>query len=229
MKITDATMEIYRWDRPVPIRNGMYTYPTVALNLIKLETDEGITGYGYMGGEHVTDDMTMGTFNNMKQFVIGQDPFDNERLWDAMWQPKLVGRRGTSTRAISGIDIALWDIKGKATDTSVHKLLGAYTDRIPVYIAGGYYEEGKGLNELAAEMETAVEMGSNAVKMKDWRRAHQRGCGAHSHGAGGGRAGCEGAYGRQLRVSLLRGDRAGAQGGEVRCVLVRGAGEPRRL
>ena len=142
MKITDATMEIYRWDRPVPIRNGRYTYPTVALNLIKLETDEGITGYGYMGGEHVTDDMTMGTFNNMKQFVIGQDPFDNERLWDEMWQPKLVGRRGTSTRAISGIDIALWDIKGKATDTSVHKLLGAYTDRIPVYIAGGYYEIG---------------------------------------------------------------------------------------
>ncbi len=137
MKITDASMEIYRWDRPVPIRNGTYTYPTVALNLIKLETDEGITGYGYMGGEHVTDDMTMGTFNNMKQFVIGQDPFDNERLWDEMWQPKLVGRRGTSTRAISGIDIALWDIRGKATDTSVHKLLSVYTDRIPVYIAGG--------------------------------------------------------------------------------------------
>ncbi len=166
MKITDASMEIYRWDRPVPIRNGMYTYPTVALNLIKIETDAGITGYGYMGGEHVTDEMTMGVFDNMRQFVIGKDPFDNERIWDEMWQPKLVGRRGVSTRAISGIDIALWDIKGKATGTPVHKLLGGFTDRIPVYIAGGYYEEGKGLRELAAEMETAVEMGSNAVKMK---------------------------------------------------------------
>ena len=166
MKITNASMEIYRWNRPVPIRNGRYTYPTVALNLIKLDTDEGITGYGYMGGEHVSDDMTLGVFENMKRFVIGQDPFDNERLWEEMWQPKLVGRRGVSTRAISGIDIALWDIKGKAANRSVHKLLGAFTDRIPVYIAGGYYEEGKGLRELAAEMETAVEMGANAVKMK---------------------------------------------------------------
>ena len=166
MKITNASMEIYRWDRPTPIRNGRYTYPTVALNLIKLETDEGITGYGYMGGEHVSDDMTLGVFENMKRFVLGQDPFDNERLWEEMWQPKLVGRRGVSTRAISGIDIALWDIKGKAANRSVHKLLGAFTDRIPVYIAGGYYEEGKGLRELAAEMETAVEMGANAVKMK---------------------------------------------------------------
>ena len=49
MKITDATMEIYRWDRPVPIRNGMYTYPTVALNLIKLETDEGHYGLRLYG------------------------------------------------------------------------------------------------------------------------------------------------------------------------------------
>ena len=166
MKITDARMDIYRWNRPKPIRNGRYTYPTVALNLITLETDEGVTGYGYMGGEHVSDEMTMGVFENMKKFVIGQDPFDNERLWEEMWQPKLVGRRGVSTRAISGIDIALWDIKGKAAGRPVHKLLGGFTDRIPVYIAGGYYEEGKGLGELAAEMETAVEMGSRAVKMK---------------------------------------------------------------
>ena len=186
MKITDASMEIYRWDRPVPIRNGMYTYPTVALNLIKLETDEGITGYGYMGGEHVTDDMTMGTFNNMKQFVIGQDPFDTERLWDEMWQPKLVGRRGTSTRAISGIDIALWDIKGKATDTSVHKLLGAYTDRIPVYIAGGYYEEGKGLERACRRDGNGSRDGIQRRKDEDWRRSHQRGRGAHQDSARGG-------------------------------------------
>ena len=59
--------------------------------------------------------------------------------------PKLVGRRGITTRFISGIDIALWDLMGKATGKSVHQLLGGFRDRVPAYIAGGYYEAGKGL------------------------------------------------------------------------------------
>ena len=53
---------------------------------------------------------------HLRQFVVGQDPFDNERIWDDMWQPKLVGRRGITTRVISGIDIAIWDIKGKVAN-----------------------------------------------------------------------------------------------------------------
>ena len=83
-----------------------------------------------------------------------------------MWQPKLIGRRGITTRVISGIDIALWDIKGKASNRPVYKLLGGYAEKIPVYVAGGYYEEGKGLEELALEMEHSVSMGARAIKMK---------------------------------------------------------------
>ena len=83
-----------------------------------------------------------------------------------MWQPKLVGRRGITTRVISGIDIALWDIRGKVANRPVYKMLGGFADKVPVYIAGGYYEEGKGLEDLAAEMEAAVSMGARAVKMK---------------------------------------------------------------
>jgi L-alanine-DL-glutamate epimerase-like enolase superfamily enzyme len=83
-----------------------------------------------------------------------------------MWQPKLVGRRGITTRVISGIDIALWDIKGKAANRPVYKLLGGYAEKIPVYVAGGYYEEGKGLEELALEMEQSVSLGARAIKMK---------------------------------------------------------------
>ena len=79
---------------------------------------------------------------------------------------EIVGRRGISTHTISAIDIALWDLMGKAVGQPVYKLLGAYTDRIPAYIAGGYYEEGKGLNELAAEMEENLELNAKAIKMK---------------------------------------------------------------
>ncbi|MXX23995.1 MAG: mandelate racemase/muconate lactonizing enzyme family protein [Caldilineaceae bacterium SB0668_bin_21] len=83
-----------------------------------------------------------------------------------MWVPKLVGRRGLSTRVICAIDIALWDLIGKAVGRPVYQLLGGYRDSIPAYIAGGYYEEGKGLRELAEEMEENLTLGAKAIKMK---------------------------------------------------------------
>ena len=153
MKVTDVKMEVYRWLRHKPIRNGRYTYPTSGLNVVKVETDEGVTGIGFAGGVQGAEEIGISILDHMKQYVIGQDPFDNERIWDDLWQPKLVGRRGITTRVISGIDIAIWDIKGKVANRPVHKLLGGFTDKIPVYIAGGYYEEDKGLEELAEEME----------------------------------------------------------------------------
>ena len=103
---------------------------------------------------------------HFKPLLIGEDPFNYRRIWESLWVPKLVGRRGITTRFISGVDIALWDLIGKATGKSVHKLLGGFRDRIPAYIAGGYYEEGKELAGLAAEMEASLELGAKAVKMK---------------------------------------------------------------
>ena len=166
MKVTDVKMETYRWKRSKPIRNGRYVYPTAGLDVIKVETDEGITGLGLSGAVQEAEDIGRSILAHLKQYVIGQDPFDTERVWDDMWQPKLIGRRGITTRVISGIDIALWDIKGKFANVPVYKMLGGFADKVPVYIAGGYYEEGKGLEELAAEMEESVSMGARAIKMK---------------------------------------------------------------
>ena len=166
MKVTDVKMETYRWKRPKPIRNGRYIYPTAGLDVIKIETDEGINGIGLSGAVQEAEDIGRSITEHLKQYVIGQDPFDNERIWEEMWQPKLIGRRGITTRVISGIDIALWDIKGKVAKRPVYKLLGGYSNTVPVYIAGGYYEEGKGLSDLAEEMEASVSLGANAIKMK---------------------------------------------------------------
>ena len=114
MKITDMRMEVYRWKRDNPIRNGLYVYSEAGLNVIRIETDEGITGLGLGGGANDDGQIGVSIANHFKQVVIGQDPFDNEFIWDAIWQPKLVGRRGMTTHVISAMDIALWDIKGKA-------------------------------------------------------------------------------------------------------------------
>ena len=162
MKITDVTTEAYRWPRHKPISNGLHTYTHSGLGLVKIHTDEGTMGVGVSS----MGDIIQATIKHLTPELIGEDPIDVERLWHKMWIPKLVGRRGMTTRAISGIDIALWDLRAKVAGMPLYKMLGGYRDRMPTYIAGGYYEEGKGLRELQQEMEDNVEMGARAVKMK---------------------------------------------------------------
>lgn len=162
MKITGITTEEYKWPRHKPISNGLHTYTHSGLAIVKIETDEGITGIGLGGGGRIG----RATVETLTPLLIGEDPIDVERLWHKMWVPKLIGRRGLTTRVISAIDIGLWDIKAKAARLPLFKLLGGFRDRMPTYIAGGYYEEGKGLKELQQEMIDNVEMGARAIKMK---------------------------------------------------------------
>jgi L-alanine-DL-glutamate epimerase-like enolase superfamily enzyme len=162
LKIIDITTESYSWPRLKPITNGKHTYTHSGLGLVKIETDEGVTGIG----RGSTGGVGKATIERLKPLLIGEDPIDVERLWHKMWVPKLIGRRGLTTRAISAIDIGLWDLRSKVAGLPLFKMLGGYRDRMPTYIAGGYYEEGKGLKELAQEMVGYVEMGARAVKMK---------------------------------------------------------------
>ncbi len=162
MKITSITTEEFRWPRRVPIRNGKHTYTHSGLGVVRIETDENVTGIG-LGG---TGLVGQATIEMLKQQLIGEDPIDVERLWHLMWVPKIIGRRGLTTRAISAIDIGLWDLRGKVAGLPLYKLLGGFRNRMPTYIAGGYYEEGKGLRELQQEMETNVNLGAKAIKMK---------------------------------------------------------------
>ncbi|HLT20285.1 MAG TPA: mandelate racemase/muconate lactonizing enzyme family protein [Thermomicrobiales bacterium] len=162
MKITSVCVEEYSWPRAKPITNGKHTYTHTGLGLVKIETDEGICGIG-LGATGV---IGRATVEHLTPLLIGEDPINVERIWHKLWVPKLTGRRGLTTRAISAIDIGLWDIRAKVAGLPLYKLLGGYRDRVPTYVAGGYYEEGKGLKELAAEMVENVEMGARAVKMK---------------------------------------------------------------
>jgi D-arabinonate dehydratase len=162
MKITNIRTEAYRWPRPKPITNGKHTYTHSGLGLVHIETDEGLIGLG-LGG---TGAIGNAVVDHLRPLLIGEDPVNVERLWHKMWVPKLIGRRGLTTRVISAIDIGLWDLRAKAAGMPLYKLLGGYRDRVPAYIAGGYYVEGKGLPELAAEMREYVSWGARAVKMK---------------------------------------------------------------
>ncbi len=96
---------------------------------VEITTDKGVTGFGRGGNggpPHV---------QGLSRYVIGEDPFDVTRLWDRMYQGSLAyGMTGAVIHAISGIDLALWDIIGKATGMPVYKLIGGETKtRIPSY------------------------------------------------------------------------------------------------
>jgi len=168
MRIADVRYTGYQWPRTRPIRNGRYTYTSGGVGVVEITTDDGPVGIGLAVDPILPEGHRINSaiIEALRAHLIGQDPLGHERIWDDMWQPKLIGRRGLSTRAISAVDIALWDLKGKILGQSVHKLLGGFRQRVPAYIAGGYYEEGKGLDELAAEMAANVELGARAVKMK---------------------------------------------------------------
>ncbi len=162
MKITGITTKAFRWPRARPITNGKHTYTHVDFAITEITTDDGITGIGLGSGGAIEQ----ATIARLTPMLLGEDPINVERLWHKMWVPKLIGRRGLTTRAIATLDIGLWDIRAKAARLPLYKLLGGYRDRVPTYIAGGYYEEGKGHRELAKEMEDNIAMGARAVKMK---------------------------------------------------------------
>jgi L-alanine-DL-glutamate epimerase-like enolase superfamily enzyme len=169
MKITDVAVECYQAPLDPPISNGKYTYATHDRCVVRVHTDEGVTGIGLGDGGTglvAAKEMIRATVESLRPALLGEDPLDHERIWANMWVPKLIGRRGFTTRVISSIDIALWDLKGKICGLPVAKLLGAHSEKLPAYLAGGYYEPGKGLAELSAEMEGYVALGARAVKMK---------------------------------------------------------------
>ncbi len=105
---------------------------------VEVTTDKGIKGYGNGGraGNYIVEE-------HLVKLLLGKDPFDIEKLWDIMWRSTMsYGRMGVTMNAISGVDVALWDIIGKALNTPVYKLLGGQTkDRIPTYCTGNDIEQ----------------------------------------------------------------------------------------
>jgi len=162
VKITAVSTADYEWKRERPITNGLHTYETSDMTIVKIETDAGVTGYG-VGRPRPGEKEFRAQFLST---LVGKDPTMTEAIWSSLWSPKMSGRRGYETRALSSIDIALWDLKAKLAGMPLYKLLGGYRKTIPIYIAGGYYSTGKGHLELQKEMESYVALGARGVKMK---------------------------------------------------------------
>ncbi|MEL6970433.1 MAG: mandelate racemase/muconate lactonizing enzyme family protein [Bacteroidota bacterium] len=127
---------------------------------MELITDAGITGVCIPKGSRDTT-------RSFARKIQGLNLFHTEQVWEHMYyHNRKPVAKGKEIHSIGSVDLAIWDVIGKALNMPVHKVLGTYREEIPVYAAGGYYAEGKGIPELVAEMEGYVAEGYKLVKMK---------------------------------------------------------------
>ena len=109
--------------------------------IVEIETDEGIRGLGIAGGGKgkLAQAMIDEQFSTL---LVGQDPFNIELIWEMLFRASIpFGRRGAAIEVISAIDIALWDLVGKAVGKPVYQLIGGKTkENIPVYVTGNLTE-----------------------------------------------------------------------------------------
>ena len=150
-------------ERPFGWSNGWISARVVGL--LKIETDEGITGWGegYVGAR---GDFVKQLFGDL---LIGADPLNRNVLWQGMFDRVYNGNNagGFGGSAISAVDIALWDIAGKAAGQSVSDLLGGrIRDKVAVYATGLYYTEGEFPTRLLDEATMYVELGFKGMKTK---------------------------------------------------------------
>ena len=132
---------------------------------IEIHTDDGVVGMAPCGASGSRKANILGT---IKGKLMGEDPLRIGYLWDKMYMggTRKPVAKGDYIASMSAVDIALWDLMGMALNQPVWKLAGGVQDRVNAYAAGGYYEEGKGLVELCAELGSYVNDGFRAVKMK---------------------------------------------------------------
>jgi D-galactarolactone cycloisomerase len=167
--------------RPAPVWTAHEEIRAWSVILTEVKTDDGLTGYGEIHGApaaRICD--WVGRFGVIIQ---GMDAPGHEAVWDRLFaltspRPGVIdgkdglpppvprGERNAVMAAIAGIDIALWDLKGKAAGMPVWRLLGGANRPLFTYATGGYYRPGAPNSVYAEEMARLIELGYRAVKLK---------------------------------------------------------------
>ncbi len=135
--------------------------------IVKVETEDGVTGWGEAHHGRCPGAVAHLVNTTLRQLVLGQDANDTTGVWKKVYDKQLAshGMGAGACLALSGIDMALWDIRGKALKIPLYKLLGGRARPIPAYAGGvslGYQEP----NSLVEEARPHVQAGYNAVKLR---------------------------------------------------------------
>ena len=135
--------------------------------LVKVTTDSGIVGWGEAHAARAPSAMAELINTTLQQLVVGRDPHDTESIWDYVYRMQIASH-GMGTAAViglSGIDLALWDIKAKSAEQPLHQILGAESTPVESYAGGvslGYQQP----ETLIEEIEKLCGLGYRAIKLR---------------------------------------------------------------
>jgi D-galactarolactone cycloisomerase len=170
MKITAVRSRILEAPMEHVVGNSQVWVERRTAHLVFVETDEGIVGVGEAFGPGSIAGANAAILKEvLGPRVIGLNPMDREVIWQSLYNAtRESGQKGAILQAMSGLDIALWDIAGKFHELPLYRLLGgAFRDRIEPYAFGLLWpREGDRKRALAKEAEHLVGAGFKAMKMK---------------------------------------------------------------
>ena len=172
MEITKITSHILQYDMPQTLGYSQQFYNKRTAHLIEVETDEGLTGWGecFGPGNIALANRTI-VQDVIQSMILGHSPLDRDVLWHKTYNlMRDHGQKGMPMQALSGVDIALWDIAGKVANLPIYQLIGgAHRKQIPVY-GYGMMLRPEPLEDLTArfkeEARAIKDMGFVATKMK---------------------------------------------------------------
>lgn len=167
-KIASITTYPVSYPLDAPLADAIHYVSARPALLLEMTTDDGRVGIGesavYGGPASVMETMI---HDELAPRLLGQDPTKPEWLWQVMMgRSHQHGDGGVLPAAVSGLDVAMWDLMGQSAGLPLYKLLGGYRDELPAYASAGFYAEGKDADQLADEARGYVEAGFRHVKIK---------------------------------------------------------------
>jgi L-alanine-DL-glutamate epimerase-like enolase superfamily enzyme len=142
----------FHWCDDLPVPPTTLTSP-----FLRIQTDEGLEGHCF----NAIDVVDAG-IDSVATLLVGQDPFNRERIWHRFW--KAARWRGYQGR-LGTVDVALWDLVGKAVSQPVYRLLGGYRDEMPAYASTLTLDSVQEYEDLAVR---CVEKGYQAINLHVW-------------------------------------------------------------
>jgi L-alanine-DL-glutamate epimerase-like enolase superfamily enzyme len=164
-------IEAWTVDEPLthPVEFGNMRFASRDYTVVRITTSDGADGiaYGLARGAPVAR-----VIASLAGSVIGREPEASTAIWDELYARTITsGQRGVALRAISLVDIALWDLRGKRAGSPVHGLLGRRSDTVAAHVGGGYYRERRTLDDVAQELRGYVDAGFDLIKIPAGGRA----------------------------------------------------------
>lgn len=172
MKITEVKSHVLQYDLPEELGYSQQYYGIRTAHLVEVRTDEGLTGWGEcFGPGNVALANKAIVEKVIAPMVLGSDPLDREVVWHRVYNLlRDHGQKGMPLQALSGVDIALWDLTGKIAALPLCKLVGGrFRDRVPVYGYGMMLKRQDVASHVSRFTSEAAEIrdaGFAATKMK---------------------------------------------------------------